>query len=79
MFDSHLRSTGTKFTTTIALLAVGLIVSPLVVLISRPVGMIAVSTGLASSVACLALAWLNWKRYSQLTIPSIEDLAPRGE
>ena len=79
MLDSHLPSTGVKFTTTIAFLAVALMVSPLVVLASRPLSGAVITAGLATSFVCLALAWVNWKRYSQVTISSLGNLVPRGE
>ncbi len=71
MFDSHLRSTGTQYTITAALLIVAFIFSPAVLMASRPVGYVSVSFAIACSTALVALAWMNWKKYSDLTIPSI--------
>lgn len=71
MFDSQQKSTGTEYTMTVALLIVALIFSPAVLIVSRPVGYASISVAAACSVFCVAFAWFNWKRYSELTIPSI--------
>ena len=71
MFDSQQRSTGTQYTVTVALLIVAFIVSPSVLMASRPVGYVSVSFAIVCSVLCTALAGMNWKKYSALTIPSI--------
>ena len=75
MFDSHQRFTGTQYTMTVALLIVAFIFSPAAVIVSRPSGYVSVSLALA----CSAFAWFNWKRYSQLTIPSIENPHARSK
>ena len=72
MFDPQQKSTGTGYTTTVALLAVAFIFSPAVLMISRPIGYVSLSLAIACSAICLALAWANWKKSSQLSIPSIE-------
>jgi hypothetical protein len=74
MFYSHEKSTGTRYTLTIALLVLGLFVSPVLLAVSRPVGYGFFALAAISSALCLGLAWVNWKRYSQLSIPTI--LAP---
>jgi hypothetical protein len=71
MFDSQQKSTGTGYTTSVALLAVALIFSPAVLIASRPFGYVSLSVAIACSTVCLALAWINWKKSSQLSIPSI--------
>lgn len=71
MFDPHQKFTGTGYTSTVALLAVGLVFVPAALLISRPVGYLALSLATVCSVLCVAFAWTNWKKSSQLTIPSI--------
>ena len=71
MFDSSQRSTGTGYTTTVALLAVAFIFSPAVLFLSRPFGYGLASLAVACSALCMALAWVNWKRSSPHTTPSI--------
>ena len=72
MFDPQQKSTGTGYTTTVALLAVAFIFSPAVLMVSRPIGYVSLSLAIACSALCLALAWVNWKKSSQLSMPSIE-------
>ena len=71
MFDSNQKSTGTGYTTTVALLAVAFIFGPAVLFLSRPFGYVLASSVFACSAFCVAWAWVNWKRSSQLSIPSI--------
>ena len=71
MFDPQLKSTGRQYTTTVALLAVAFIFNPAVLVAERPFGYLFLSLALASSALCVTLAWVHWKRSSQLTIPSI--------
>lgn len=78
IFDSHQKSTGTQYVVTVALLAVALIFIPAVLAVSRPFGHLAVMLALASSILCVGLAWFNWKRHSELTIPSIETRLERA-
>ena len=73
MFKTSQKSTGTGYTTTVALLAVAFIFIPAVLFISRPFGYGLALPAVASSVACVAWAWINWKRSSQLSMPSIES------
>ncbi len=70
MFDSQ-KSAGTGYTTTVALLTVAFIFSPAALVVLRPVGYVSVSLAIACSALCVTLAWVNWRRSSQLTIPSI--------
>ena len=71
MFDASQQSTGTGYTTTVALLVVAFVFSPAVILVSRPVGYPYVLAAIACSVLSIALAWINWKKYSRRSIPSI--------
>lgn len=71
MYDSDQKSTGTGYTTTVALLVMAFIFIPAVVVASRPIGYASVSLAVACSALCVVLAWANWKKSSQLTIPSI--------
>ncbi|MBL8178728.1 MAG: hypothetical protein JNK48_28900 [Bryobacterales bacterium] len=79
MFESHQKHTGTRYTMTAALLLVAFVFSPAIVLLSRPVGIVPASLAIACSVFCIALAWVNWKWYSELTVPSIEDPNTRAK
>ena len=70
MFKSQ-KSTGSGYTTTVAYLA-GAIFSPLIVLISLPVGYISICLAIACSVLFVALAWVNFRMSSQSPTPSIK-------
>lgn len=71
MFQASQKSTGTGYTTTVAFLLAALVFSPAVLIVSRPLGYVSVSLAVASSALCITLAWMTWKRTSQLSIPSI--------
>ena len=73
MFASGQKATGTEYTNTVALLVVAFLFSPAILFFFRPLGYLSVSVAIACSGLCVALAWVNWKKASQLTIPSIED------
>ena len=70
MFDSE-KSTGTQYTWTVALLAVAFIFIPAVLIVTRPAGSIALVIALLCSLTSATLAWVNWKKASQLSIPTI--------
>jgi hypothetical protein len=72
MFTSQ-KSTGGGYTTTVAYLAVALIFSPAMLVLSRPVGYVAISFAIACSALCVALAWVNWRKSSQRSLLSIEQ------
>jgi hypothetical protein len=71
MLQASEKSTGTGYTTTVAFLLVAFVFSPAVLIVSRPLGYVSVSLAIACSVVCIILAWVNWKRASQISIPSI--------
>ena len=73
MFASGEKSTGTEYTKTVAFLVVAFIFSPAILFFLRPMGYLSVSVAVACSVLCVVLAWINWKKSSQLSMPSIED------
>jgi hypothetical protein len=79
MTDSHRKSTGTEYTRTVALLVLAFLFSPAILIVSGQFGYWPVSLALASSALCVALAWVNWTRYSQLTIPSLETRRVRPQ
>ena len=69
MFDSQ-KSTGTGYTTTVALLTVACIFSPAALVVLRPFGYVSLSLAIACSALCVTLAWVNWKKSSQVSVPS---------
>lgn len=76
MFDSQFKSTGTQYTLTVALLLVAFVICPLVLVASRPIGYFSISIAVAGSILAVAMAWVDWNWYSELTIPSIEARRP---
>ena len=70
MFTSQ-KSSGGGYTTTVAYLAVAFIFSPAVFVISRPVSYFTASLAISISAICLALAWMNWRKAAQPSVPSI--------
>jgi hypothetical protein len=79
MPNSSQHSTGTSYTSTAAYLAVAFVFSPATLLLSRPVGYVSVSLAIVCSAICLALAWLNWKKSSERSIPSIDAREATGK
>ena len=79
MIKSHQKYTGTQYTMTVALLIVAFIFSPAVLMVSRPLGYVSVSLALTCSALCVILAWVNWRKHSELTIPSIATHRSRAE
>ena len=77
MFDTQQKSTGAQYTATVALVAVAAIFSPAVLVLSTPFGYVGLSVAIACSGICAGLAWLNWTKYSRLTIPSLEPVFVR--
>lgn len=79
MFDSSQIPTGTSYSTTITLLFLAVVFTPAMLLFSMPFSAIAVLLAAGGSAVCLALAWANWKKLSQLTIPSISARRENGQ
>ena len=79
MFDSQQRSTGTQYTVTVGLLIMAFIFSPAILIVSRPLGYVSVSLAIACSALCVGLAWVSWKKYSELTVPSIATQDARSK
>ncbi len=79
MFDSHQKPTGTDYTMTASLVVMAVVLSPAILILSRPFGYLSVLLALSCSVASIAFAWIHWKNYSQLTIPSMETPHPRSK
>jgi hypothetical protein len=72
VFAPQQKSTGTGYTQTIALLAAAFIFIPGLLLMSRPFGYVSLTLAIVGSAICLVVARINWKKSSQLSIPSIE-------
>jgi hypothetical protein len=68
---------GTRYTISVAMLVVACVFSPALLLLSRPSGYVAPSVALACSAFCVTIAFINWKKHSELTIPSIASPGPR--
>jgi len=75
MFESQQKPTGTSYTTTATLLTVAFIVSPAILIMSRPFGHVAPGFAIGCSAICAAWAWVNRRQSSQLSVPSIETPA----
>jgi len=79
MFDTQQKSTGTAYSTTVTFLVVAFIFIPAALMFSGHFGYVSVSLAIGCSALCVALAWLNWKRSSQLSIPSIASQGVRAK
>jgi hypothetical protein len=73
MFALNEKPIGTSYTATAALLILALIFIPAVLIVSHPFGYLSLSAAVACSVICLALAVINWMKFSRLSISSITD------
>ncbi len=71
MFDGSRQYTGTGYTKTVAFLVVAFIFIPAVSVVSRPLGYVSVSLAIVCSAVCVSMAWVTWRKSSQLSIPSI--------
>jgi hypothetical protein len=65
MFEIQEKSASAKYTTTVALLVFAFIFSPAILLVSRPVGFGSIALAAAGSIACVAYAWINWRKNSE--------------
>ena len=79
MFETQQIATGTRYTMTVALIVVAFIMIPAVMILSSPFGYVAIWLSLSCSVLCVGLAWVVWKRHSQLTMPSIANRDSRSK
>ena len=64
MFESHQKSDGTGYTFTVALVVLAFVFSPVLVILSRPVGLVSATLAVACSGSSVLLAWFNWNRHS---------------
>lgn len=79
MLNSQQKYMGTRYTVIAAMLFVACVFSPALLLLSHPWGYVAPSLALACSAFCVTVAFIHWKKYSQLTIPSITSPRPRSK
>jgi hypothetical protein len=79
MFDTQQKSTGTGYTTTVAFLVVAFIFIPAALMFYGHYGYVSISLTIAGTALCVGLAWMNWKRSSQLSIPTIEIQEARAK
>jgi hypothetical protein len=79
VLESNQKDTGTQYTGTAALLVVGFIFSPAALIFSRPLSYLSVLLAAAVSALCIILAWINWRKHSQLTMPSLETSEARSK
>jgi len=71
MLDSNQKSSGTAYTSTVALLAIAFVVIPGFLLLSKPLGYASLLLAISCSALCAVLASVTWKKSSQLSILSI--------
>lgn len=71
MFDPSRKYTGTGYTMPVAWLAVAFVFVPAVLAASHPFGYASLSLAVVCSALCVMIAWISWKRSSQLSIPSV--------
>jgi hypothetical protein len=71
MFDSQQKPTGTQYTLTGTLATLGLVFIPLTFLVLGPFSILSSSLAVAGGSLCVGLAWMSWKKHSNLTIPSV--------
>lgn len=80
MLSSSQKLSGHDYTATIAFALIGLVVSPAVLLMFRPITDLQIVLALTLSALSLLIARACWKYYSRLSIPSMEmALRPRSK
>ena len=65
MIDSHQKFADTQYSSTAALLIVATVFSPVVLILSRPLGQASIALAAVFSVACVAFAWVIWTKDSR--------------
>ena len=63
----HLRTASPRFTASGSLLSLAFIVGPALLVISRPIGYASALLATAIASICLTLAWVTWKRSSDVS------------
>ena len=71
MLDIQQKPTGRDYTSTICLLTLAFVFSPAVLIATRPMGYMSMSIAFICSVTGASLAWMRWRRSSELSILSI--------
>lgn len=71
MFSSYPKSTGTRYTAAVASLVVALAFTPALFVMTGSWGYVPLAIALGFSTLSLSAAWMSWKRYSNVTVPSI--------
>lgn len=71
MTDSRQIYAGVDYTPTVALVVFALVLSPALLVLSGPIGDLPAAAALAFSSVCLAVAWIQWTRFSTLSIASV--------
>lgn len=79
MLEPNQKTTGTQYTGTAALLIAGFVFSPSALILSHRLDYLSVSIAAAVTLLCVALAWINWRKNSQLTMPSLETPTVRSK
>lgn len=79
MLEPNQKTTGTQYTGTAALLIAGFAFSPAALMLSHRLDYLSVCIAAAVSLLCVLLAWINWTKNSQLTIPSLETPIVRSK
>ena len=77
MLVANEKPTGTSYTATAALLILGLVFIPAILIASRPIGDFSLGAAIAGSVICIGLARMNWLKSSKLAFSSIIDSGKR--
>jgi len=72
MSNPQTKASGTRFTQTFAFLAMALIFSPALFILSGRYEPATILTAVAGSAICLLLARVSWTKHSRLTVPTIE-------
>jgi len=65
MTNTQQKYADTRYAATVGLLVLGLIFSPVVLAVSRPLGGAAVSLAAVFSAICVVLAWFAWAKDSR--------------
>jgi hypothetical protein len=79
MLGPQQKSTGTRYTSTVALVTCALVFVPATLLAYSPFRLITLALAVGCSLVFLALAYFNWTRHSEHTIPSISTDSPRSK
>lgn len=72
MFQTNQKPSGQDYTATVAFVVIAVAVSPALLLLSHPFGVMHVLAASVLSAVSLAVARNSWK-HSELTIPTMES------